>query len=224
MSMINPVTAWSYSRIKLYEQCPLQFKYKHIDKLPEEASPAMERGKTIHTQAAEYISSVSQNMPPSLLKFERQIVELREIDDDYTVVEQQWAFDAEWNPTEWFAENTRLRVILDVGVIYPDATADVIDHKTGRRYADNADQMRLFAAATFAMYSTLKHVTTRLWYFDSGEEVIDEFDVSEHAGLMAEWDKRAEPLLTDTEFVATPNDKCKWCTWRRSNSGPCKFG
>ena len=36
----NGVTAWSYSRLSDYQQCPARFKRKHIDKLPAPADRA----------------------------------------------------------------------------------------------------------------------------------------------------------------------------------------
>ena len=36
----NGVTAWSYSRLSDYQQCPAKFKHKHMDKLPDPPGPA----------------------------------------------------------------------------------------------------------------------------------------------------------------------------------------
>lgn len=222
---MNAITAWSYSRLALWEQCPLAFKLKHIDKIKEEQSPAMARGDKIHKQAAAYIKGEgADEVPAELIKFAALMREFRAMPTEYKVVESQWGFDPNWRPTGWFAKNTRLRVILDAGAVYPDGTADVADHKTGKKYGTNADQMELFALATFCRYPHVSHVTTRLWYLDSGDEEVAEFEQDTRSELIEKWEQRVAPLFTDTVFAPRPNDKCKWCSFARSKSGPCKFG
>ena len=87
------VTAWSYSRYALYELCPLKFKLKHIDKIPEPGSPAMERGDRIHKGVAAYVTGASQEAPQDAVAHPfpaKLIEELRGFPDK--VVEQQWGF------------------------------------------------------------------------------------------------------------------------------------
>ena len=42
--------SYSYSAIKLYEQCPLKYKLTRIDHLVEPSGDAANRGKTIHAE------------------------------------------------------------------------------------------------------------------------------------------------------------------------------
>src|SRR5262245_51001335 len=135
---MSAITAWSYSRLSLWEQCPLAFKLKHIDKVKEEQSPAMARGDKIHKSAASYITGQSA-LSPELGKFNVLLTELQRMPPDVKVVEQQWGFTKNWRATGWFGSDTWLRVILDAAVVYPDGTADVIDHKTGKQYETNRD-------------------------------------------------------------------------------------
>jgi hypothetical protein len=222
--MPNAVTAWSYSRLAQWETCPAQFKYKHLDKLKEEQSAAMARGDKIHKAAAVYVTSPATTRPTELSKFSQLIDELRDMPADIRVVEQQWGFNKNWRPTGWFGKDTWLRVILDAGVVYPDGTADVVDFKTGKKYGTNADQMELFALATFCRYPHLNHVTTRLWYLDSGDEEVAEFEQSDRTEMQQKWEARVTPLFADTVFAPRPNEKCLWCAFARSKNGPCRFG
>lgn len=206
----------------MYDNCPASFKYKHLDKLPDPPSPAMARGDAIHKSAAAYISGTTPQLAPELERFAPLMSELRALPDK--VVEQQWGFTAKWRSTGWFGKDTWLRVILDAGVVYPDGTADVVDHKTGKRYGSNDDQMELFGLVTMCRFPSVRHVTTRLWYIDTGDEEVAEFTADDAEKLKAKWEQRVKPMFTDTVFAPRPNDKCRWCAFSRSKNGPCKFG
>jgi len=222
--MTAAVTAWSYSRYALWERCPLAFKLKHIDKIPEEQSPAMARGDAFHKAAAAYLTEQTPVMPPEAKRFEKLMAEIRSFDQEWKVVEQQWGFTKNWQPTGWFGKDTWFRAILDVGVIYPFNVADVIDHKTGKKYGSNAEQMELFALATFCRYPQLESVMTRLWYHDSGDEETAEFTQDDRSLLIAKWDAKVAPMFADTVFAPKPNDKCRWCSFSKSKGGQCRFG
>ncbi len=217
----NPITAWSFSRYNLYDQCPARFKYKHIDKLPDPGSPAMERGKVIHKEGEEFLLNDGLPVPDSFKLFEDQMEELASLD---VFAEQQWGFNRAWHPTGWFGKDTWLRVMLDAGVEYEDHTADVIDFKTGKKYGDNGEQMELFALATFFRFRGTKEVVTRLWYVDSGDEDIETFTADQVIPLRDKWTKKVQPMFNDTVFAPRPNDKCCWCPYSASAGGPCVYG
>lgn len=229
-AFVSAVQAWSYSRYELYVQCPLKFKLRHIDKLPEPKAPAMERGNTVHKAVAAYISVPatieSVQPPPEASQFLHLMNELRAIPDKQ--VEQQWGFTAAWAPTGWFGAGTWFRSILDVGVLYADMTFEDIDWKTGKKYDSNQEQMETQALAIMCRLKPVAHVSTRLAYLDSGEESFDEFPARDKEKLMRKWESRVAPMFADDMFVARPNDKCKWCAFSRSNwtgkGTPCKFG
>lgn len=217
----NPITAWSFSRLTLYEECPAKFKYRHIDKLPEPQAAPLLRGQEIHKKAELFLKGEEMVVDPQLMRFGAMLTELRQYKP---MVEQQWAFTRSWKPTGWFAKNCWLRVIPDAAVLYEDDGALlVIDHKTGKKWGDNADQMELFALAGFSMFPMVYEVETRLWYIDQGEEDVEVFEKKGLAEAREEWEDRVEPMFNDTTFLPRPNNKCKWCHFRRSNGGPCKY-
>lgn len=233
MNKPKPITAWSYSRLKLYGDCPRLFKYRNIDKLPEPVNAAMGRGRKVHLEGASFLDGTTSTVPSSYMLFRDEMEDLKSFTP---IVEQQWAFNRKWKPVSWFAKDAYARIILDAGVIYKDSTADVIDHKTGKHYdEDYRPQMGLFAAAVFKMYPTevQRSVTTRLWYLDSGEEVIEEFDKAEALEILAELEGDAEKMMNEKRWPAKPSWKCGgtkkdgtvWgCHFRKSNGGPCEYG
>ncbi len=234
--MSNGVTAWSYSRYADYQQCPLKFKLKHIDKLKEPGSPAMQRGSDIHKKGELYLTATGKpKLPEEYKHFASEMAQLRKLDP---LVEQQWGFTSSWQPASgdgrdphgWFANDTYLRIVTDVSVVYDDTTADIIDFKTGKMYATNQDQMDLFSTGPFMKFTKLELVTTRLWYLDipdttgQGENtVVQEFTRDDFERIKKEWAKRIRPMFMDKKFPPKPNDKCRWCHFRKENGGPCKY-
>lgn len=226
---MKPITAWSYSRLSLFEECPAKYKYRNIDKLPEPKSPAMARGIKVHKEIEDFLNGKTGVVPESGEAFEDELWELRELGTENgaeLIVELKWAFTKSWKPTTWMKKNVKARVILDAGVIYEDHHADVIDHKTGKFYADSPykDQMALFAAATCKRYPDVQTVTTRLWFLDADKEVIEEFTRAEALEALEEIEERADMLLAATRFPPRANRFCNWCHFRKGNGGPCKFG
>lgn len=221
------LTAWSYSRWAAWERCPMAFKAQFLDKsVPMPSSQALDRGRVVHADLAKwFMSDQPVPLPAEGAKFQRLLNQLATLKTSAHIeTEQQWGFNSRWQPTTWFGNDTWLRVILDVNVVYADDTADVIDYKTGKPYDDNRDQMELFALAVMSRYPAVHQVATRLWYLDTGDEVPDCFTANDVPRLRAKWEERAAQMFADQEFPAKPNDKCKFCPLRRSAGGPCKFG
>ena len=226
--MSNGITAWSYSRYADYKQCPLRFKLKYIDKLPEPGSPAMQRGSDIHKEGENYLIAPPAKgkkvtpVPASYLHFKEEMEQLRGLDP---LVEQQWGFTREWSPTGWFGKDTWLRIVCDVVVLYDDHTCDLIDFKTGRKYDTNEEQVELFSSGVFMKFPQIEMVTTRLWYVDQprDNEVIREYTRDDFERIRKEWEQKIVPMFKDKRFAPTPNDKCKWCSFAKAKGGPCKF-
>lgn len=221
---MRPLTAWSYSRYADYRRCPMFFAYKHLMGIKEPAGPAMERGSAIHKIAENYLVApkAPRTVPAELGHFAEEFRHLRKLSP---TVEQQWGFTSTWEQTGWFDSNVWVRVVLDACVLYDDNTAVVIDHKTGKKYATNEDQMQLFGLATFKRFPDLKEVSTRLWYLDqpSDNEVERVFKVGEMPAIQRDWERNVKPMFADKRFPPRPNDKCRFCFLSKSKGGPCQY-
>ena len=58
--------AWSYSALKVFEECPYRTYISRVKKIPEPSSPAADRGTEIHQQAEDYVSGKLGEMPDTL--------------------------------------------------------------------------------------------------------------------------------------------------------------
>ena len=231
--MSNGVTAWSYSRFSDYDQCPLMFKLKHIDKIKPPSSEAMSRGSDIHKLGENYLNvppAKKADVPVEYWRFKDQMQQLRGLSPR---VELQLGFNEKWapaaktagDPNGWFAKDTWLRIVCDVDVRYEDHTADIIDFKTGKKYETNEHQVELFSCAPFMEDPLVHHVTTRLWYLDVDKEneVVREYTRKDFEAIKKDWTRKVKPMFTDKRFAPKPNSKCRWCHFRKDNGGPCKF-
>ncbi len=220
---MKPLTAWSYSRYATYATCPLQFKLSVSDGNKSPPSAAMERGLKVHRDLAAYLEG---NGPlPPVVKNPYQVKLYAEMAAyPEKLVEHQQGFTKQWKPTGWFGKDTWYRQVYDAALLYDDMTAEAVDHKTGKKYGSNAEQMELQALSLMCQYKPVTHVTTRLIYVDSGEEDIAEFPATEREALKAKWEQKVSSMFNDTIFAPRPNDKCKFCHFSKSNAGPCKFG
>lgn len=219
------VTAWSWSRYSDYAQCPAKFKYKHLERRPDPGGPAMQRGNVIHKLAEDFVTGKLKALPPELKHFKDEFKDLKKLSP---MVEQAWGYKADWSHTGrqgWFGDDVWFRAKADVFVVYEDNTGDLIDHKTGRKYETNKEQVELFALAGFKRLPTLTHITTRLWYLDQPDdnEVIMEYTAKDAALIQKDWSKRVVPMFSDKKFAPRPNDKCHWCAFSKAKGGPCKF-
>lgn len=234
--MSNGITAWSYSRYADYKQCPLRFKLKYIDRMSEPGSPAMARGSEVHKEGENFLKAkkLPKKMPASYQHFAEEMSQLHGLNP---LVEQQWGFTRQWEPTSWFGADTWLRVVCDVAVVYGDNTMDIIDFKTGRKWDTNEEQVELFSAGALMHFPNVELVTTRLWYVDQPKdnEVIREYarepgrknedgeKLKDLGTIRAEWEKKIVPMFKDKRFAPTPNNRCRFCSFRKEAGGPCKF-
>jgi hypothetical protein len=215
---VKRAAAWSFSRLKTFESCPKQTKYK-ADKTPEIIGPAMERGSSIHKDAELFLGGHYKEVPATLQNFARYF---RDIKRKKASAEEQVALTSAWKRTQWFAPDAWLRVVIDARVQTMESSATLIDFKTGRKYEDHIDQLELYAMVFFALQTKLATAEGELWYLDQGE--IDDaiFSRDELPALQEKWSARAQPMLTATEFPAKPGKACRWCGFAASRGGPCK--
>lgn len=232
--MADKLTSWSFSRYVVYRECPAKARYKFIEKLPEPGSAAMDRGTEIHTKAEHYIRGNLSRLPKELLPLGREFRRLRaEYKQAPTrmLMEQTWAFTADWSHTRWDDwRGCALRIKVDLAEIGEDAIL-VTDWKTGKfrdsKAAEYEEQLELYALGALLWFPDVSEVHTRLAYIDEGLLHPAETNVTsrkEQTTLRKTWEKRTRKMLTDTQFKPTPSAACRWCHFRSGNGGPCRAG
>jgi hypothetical protein len=238
---IQPLTAWSFSRYSTYKQCPLKVKLTAIDKHKEPGNKAMERGNQIHNLAEAYIKGTIKALPPELKLFKDEFKKLKTMfkkDPESMVVEDQWSFTSLWDRTGWFDKDCWARIKLDCAYHISPTRLKITDWKTGKfREESNQDyleQLELYALSAMLLHPHIEYVEPRLVYLDLGIEFPGvgqaalQYTRKDIPKLKKIWEKRVQPMLSDTVFPPRPNDKCRWCHFGQSgvkNGGPgvCKY-
>lgn len=232
------MTAWSFSRLYTYRQCPRRFKYQALDKIPQPTVPAMERGSMMHKTLEDYIKTPKKRLPPAMKLIAPTMAKIKK--DQAPRAELELAFTRDWKPVSWF--DTKLNeggVRIKIDLLYqptPD-TLCVLDYKSGRiKPEEHGEQLRLYKLAMLLTEAkNIQAVTTGVWYIDHESVprlLSTTIRPSFAATLKAEqrfWEGESKKLVADKKFKATPETRrCAWCPYsaKRMNTaigavGPC---
>lgn len=227
------ITAVSYSRLGVYEECPQRalwaFAYKYPE--PPKAPPppgkehANERGSRVHETAEHYVRGSSQPCI-EMDKFMEEFKALREAyrhshanSLDLVELEEMWCFDRDWCPTAWNDwERIWLRIKTDATLFLDDRTAVVIDYKTGKRYQNEVkhnQQLDLYAVGAFMRYTDLQEVTVELWYLDIDDLISKTYTREEGIRQLNYWTERLAAVTSAEEFPPKPSThSCRFCPYK----------
>lgn len=229
---LGPVKAWSYSALKVFEECPYRTYISRVRRVQEPSSPAADRGTQIHQEAEDYVNGTLGEFPQSLSKFRDDFEELRSLFADAKVeLEGEWGFNIEWAPVGWMEPNTWARIKLDALVHEDEGSARVIDYKTGKKFGNeitHSQQCLLYAIGTFFRYPHLDFVQTELWYLDKGEMTTKTYTRADAMQFAPGFHKRAIAMTTCDDFAPTPSKQaCRWCSFKNPNGeepAECQWG
>ena len=231
-SELGPVNAWSYSALKVFEECPYRTYISRVRRVQEPSNPAAARGTEIHDQAEHFVDGTLGELPATLTKFEAEFEELRQLYIDAKVeLEGEWGFNLEWAPVGWMEPKTWARIKLDALVHQDETSARVIDYKTGKKFGNeisHSQQCLLYAIATFFRYPHLEFVQTELWYLDKGETTTKSYTRAEAMQFAPGFHSRAIAMTTCDDFAPTPSKQaCRWCKFKEPNGdepAECQWG
>jgi hypothetical protein len=226
---LGPVTTWSYSALKTYEECAYRTYISRVKKIQEPSGPAAERGTAIHQEAEDYIIGTIGELPKSLEKFKDDFEELRQLFIDAKCeVEGEWGFTMDWAVTGWMTKDTWARIKLDACVNEDDNSLRVIDFKTGKRFGNeisHGQQALIYAIAAFLRYPDAEIIKTELWYLDKNEKAERTYTRTEAMAYFPSWHQRAIAMTTATSFPPNPNKtSCRWCSFKEGDFPECHHG
>ena len=220
------ITAWSWSRLLDYEQCPARCKFKHIDKIKEPESPVLAAGSAAHKDAELYmVRAKGSRISAAMDTFRVEFQELRKrLKPSQIQTELKVAFDKDFTMVDWFAASAWLRVVIDMTwVEAAEARREVVDYKTGKNRESAYPQLRLYNLISFFMPPRIKVAHSAFWYLDLGEtheEVLLEGEVAKERDV---WMKRIAPMFADRIFLPKPGRACMWCSFSKGKGGPCPY-
>ncbi len=229
---LGDVKAWSYSALKVFEDCPYRTYISRVKGVKEPGSPAMDRGTMIHEYAEDFVDGKISELPTELSKFEADFNELRALYADAKVeLEGDWGFTSEWDVTGWMSPDTWARIKLDALVHEDETSARVIDYKTGKHFGNeiaHGQQGLLYAIATFFRFPLIQFVQTEFWYLDHAKTTKKQYTREQAMVFAPAYHRRAVKMTTETDFAPTPSkNACRWCSFRKAPEGmdpECSWG
>lgn len=208
-------TAWSYSSIKTFEQCPRKyFHLKVLKDVKDSGSDATIYGQEVHKAAEDYVKDGTPI--PEKFAYIRGVVERigSQEGKKYTELKMGLSKTEEgYAPCKFLGKDVWWRGIADVVVINGN-TAYSIDYKTSKnaKYADTK-QLDLIAGALFTWFPHLDVIKSALVFLVSND-LIKKDHYKEHK------DKYLSTFDTSLERLDTAEQTAVW----NAVTGPlCRF-
>ena len=236
---MKDITAWSFSRLKDFEQCPLRVYKKYVEKLSDDHMDrkAADRGTMVHNACEEFVGG-SGSFIKEMAKFRDYFGALRtryQDNPDDVILEENWGFDSDWQTCGWFDKEVWCRMKLDNCIINhrnddgDPITATPTDYKTGKKYGNevsHGQQGQLYALGTFLRYPTIEVVDVELVYLDQGQTTKRTYTREKAMKFLPTWTSRGKRMTEATDYPPKPNKMtCMWCAFGpQHGDGSCDWG
>ena len=234
---MKDITAWSFSRLKDFEQCPLKAYMKYVEKRSQDHMDrkAADRGTTVHDACEKFVRGEGDFIK-EMAKFRDYFAVVRE---EYlagdAILEENWGFDPDWAETGWFDKGVWCRMKLDnLRTKERDENDDPVyavatDYKTGKKYGNevsHGQQGQIYALGTFLRYPTLEVVDVELIYLDQGQTTKRTYTREKAMKFLPTWTSRGKRMTESTDYPPKPNKMtCMWCPFGPQNGdGSCDWG
>ena len=208
---------WSYSSLKLFEQCPRRYQAEKVTKeVPFTQNESALYGEQLHKAAEEYIRD-GKPIDPRFEFIKPYLDKLNAI-EGVKFCELKLGVkrsDGRLVACDFFDPEVWFRGVADLVIIDGDR-AWIVDYKSGKsaKYADTR-QLALMAAALFLKYPIVKRIKTSLLFVVSKEFIKEDFEKEYGLSVFSE----LNGLLTAREAAyeadvwnPRPNGLCrKWC-------------
>lgn len=210
------MTAWSYSSIKTFDQCPKKYYHLKVAKdVKDKQNTAALYGEQAHKAAEDYVAKgipiepkfnpikgvaeVLNAMPGE--KFPEMKMGIKKVDGGY-------------EPSSFSAADVWWRGIADL-VIIDGEQAKLVDYKTGKnaKYAD-VKQLDLMAGALFVLKPELKVIKSALAFVVSNDFISKNHTADLRDSYLGVFDKELDALAVAHETgVWNPKSGplCGWC-------------
>ena len=209
-------SAWSYSSITLFDQCPLKYYKLRIEKqIVEPKTEAIIYGEQVH-KAAELHIKDGTPVPEKFAYTQPYLDKLKALPGN-KLTEHKLGLRIENGkivPCGFFAQDVWFRGVVDLlSLDNENDRAFVIDYKTSAssKYADDL-QLKLMAAAVFLHFGHIHTIRAGLLFLVAKDFIKREYDAKQKLTVFAELDtvlqRRAEAYRTGV-FNPKQNFTCK---------------
>ncbi len=216
------IKTWSVSALEMFKKCPHASFLKSVTKVKQERKAASDRGIKLHDAAEEYVKGNTKKLTAEFKGFRQNVEDLRnKYKEGKVELEGDWAFDSNWEPTEWYGKNVWGRIKLDAFEKQSDTAAKVIDYKSGKKFGNelkHSFQLLVYAIGAFIRHPKLEYIDASCWYIDQKDEVLDKsFSRGKAMIFMPRLEQQALKLTTCTDFPPRPSQSnCLYCPFKET--------
>ena len=233
--------AYSAAKIELFDRCPLAYRLKYIDKVPEVAPEIYLEGRAFHQVAERYVTwclehgrrtdfdylarlerEKAAELPTELEEsfrdlcrtyVESHIVDFHDADD--VLIEERIGIGKDFSPCDYFDDGCFLRGVVDLAV-KQNSTVTLTDYKTTWRVPPKAEdekslQMAAYALLIFSLFPDAERVQVVLDYVRYGVEHRFTIDRSREDEIRERILARILRIEREGEFRARVSSFCEWC-------------
>lgn len=210
------MTAWSYSSIKTFDQCPKKYYHlKVVKDVKDDPGEAADYGTAVHLAAEEFIRDGKPI--PEKFAYMRPIVERLAALKGEKHAELKLGVKrglTGYEPCGFFDKDVWWRGVADLLVV-DGKRAWCVDYKTGKnaRYADTK-QLDLLAGAVFTHFPEVEKIKSSLIYVVSGDLIPTEHRVTHRDQYLSVFDTqldRLEAAMDSGIWNAKTSPLCGWC-------------
>lgn len=211
--MTQKLPPWSFSSIKMFDQCPK--KYYHLkvarDFQEDQNAEHLLYGTRFHEAAETYIREGTA-LPPEF-HFAKSALDNLKNRPGRMLCEYEMGLTADLHPCSFKDPQVWWRGIADLIILQEDGTARVLDYKTGKsaKYADKG-QLELMALAVFKHFPEVVRVKAGLLFVIANVFPKAEYHREEQPKLWTKW-------LTDHGRMKRAYETN---VWNPRTSGLCK--
>lgn len=213
--------SWSFSKLKGYETCPLQYQQTYLLKNFRDNTEQLDWGEDVHKKIANALVG-NTPLPPELQDYEPWLAKVRKYKGIFEV-EKQYAITKDFRPTPYFGPGVWFRCRGDL-VVRDAPIGIILDWKTGNIRPDSI-QLFCSAQAIFSHYPDIHRVVSKYAWLkectkDTPEEdLVQTSEMYSREDMVKLWPgvlERVEQLREATESnTFPPNPSCnlcrKWC-------------
>lgn len=207
--MAAHVIPWSYSSLSKFETCPRQYQLVRLTRqVVEPPTVATDHGKEVHKALEDYLNG-DADLPPKYESY-RAIANKVKATPGELLVEHEFALTSSFKPTDFRSDDAWVRGVIDVSVV-GETSAVSLDWKTGKPKEDG-DQMRLFAAATMALFPKVEKVKVGYVWLAHNKISKDAYSRDDVPGIWQGFLNRVRRLTSAYErdnFPPKPSGLCR---------------
>ena len=209
--------AWSYSRLKAYEDCPRRYVETQIKKTFTDKTSDQTWGDLVHAALAQALRAGTP-LPTKFQIYQKWIDKVVDTEGELLIEDDcRWAINRELKPTTWFAKDVWLRCIADAVKLdfNPPAAALVVDWKAGKSANVDPIQLTLTSLMMFLQFPKLKCVRSDFVWLQENYQTTQTLyrnEAADHWALLMPRVERLRQASLKDNFPPQPGRFCKrWC-------------